>query len=215
MLSKENILKKALVGFGFNPYFLRSLRGDRSMRDTVYSRERCYSYLDEHSKALFKIFSHLLFNTGVHRLDIGFNNSQIDTFSIFDPLNMEIHTARNLLDDEYLQTSFPLVSWDEKDAFIKRFYQQILPRDDIFMKLPEDWQQNFRERNRQMKELTNVNQLNYLLETLPKLRELEGYYLRVANISLFNSSVSLSFNCDGTQILAHNAFADFIEENIG
>jgi len=215
MLSKENILKKALVGFGFNPYFLSSLKGDKSMRDTVYSRERCYSFLDEHSEALFKVFSHLLFNTGIHRLDIGFNNSQVDTFSIFDPLNMEIHTAQNLLDDDYVQTSFPLINLEEKDAFIKRFYQQILPRDEIFIKLSEDWQQNFQERNRQMKKLTNIQQLIYLLETLPKLRNLDGYYLRIANISLFNSSVLLGFNCDGTQILAHNAFADFIEENIG
>jgi len=214
MLSKREILEKALIGFGFKPNFTSSLRGDKGMRDTVYSRERVISFVDENMDALFQVFSHLLLETGVHRLGIGFNNAQVNTFSIFDPLNMEIHEAHNLLDTIYVEENFPMIHLNEKDEFIKRLYQQILPDDDIFLKLPEYWREIFCQRNQKMRELTNVQQLNYVLEMLPKLRNLEGYYLRIANISLFNSSVSLSFNCDGTQILAHNAFKDFVEKNI-
>jgi len=214
MLSKKEKLEKALIGFGFNPYFICSLRGDKGMRDTVYSRERVYSFVDENMDALFKVFSHLLLETGVHRLGIGFNNAQVNTYSIFDPLNMEVHEAVNLLDLDYVEENFPEIRLSEKDEFIKRLYHDILPDDDIFLKLPEYWREIFCQRNKVMRDLTNVEQLNYVLETLPKLRNLEGYYLRIANISLFNSSVSLSFNCDGTQILAQNAFKDFIETNI-
>ncbi len=45
-------------------------------------------------------------------------------------------------------------------------------------------------------------------------RNLEGYYLRSAVINLFNSTVSMSFNCDGTQIMSHKKFKEFIEDYI-
>jgi hypothetical protein len=46
------------------------------------------------------------------------------------------------------------------------------------------------------------------------LRNLDGYYLRSAVINLFNSTISMSFNCDGTQIMSHKKFREFIEEYV-
>ena len=63
-------------------------------------------------------------------------------------------------------------------------------------------------------QLTNKEELKYILTILPQLRNLEGYFLRTASISLFNSTVDMTFNCDGTQIVAHQAFKSFIQDNI-
>jgi len=86
--------------------------------------------------------------------------------------------------------------------------------DEVFDDLPDFWKKDLKRRNSQMSELTNPHILSEILATLPKLRDIEGYYLRTANISLFNSSIALSFNCDGTQIMAHSSFNDFINEYI-
>ncbi|SFV65255.1 hypothetical protein MNB_SUP05-5-1067 [hydrothermal vent metagenome] len=212
-MNKEKKLKNALVGYGFSPDLVCSLKGDSSLRNTVYNRERVHNFVDKNIKKLTKIFKCLLLETGVHRLSIGFNNGEIKTFSIFDPLNMEIHTAQNILDKDYLLQNFPKINLKEKDLFIKRLYKNLV-KDEVFLTLPIEWQQSLYKRNQQMNELTNINQLSDLLKTLPKLRDIEGYYLRTATISLFNSTIALSFNCDGTQIMAHNAFEDFIKENI-
>jgi len=43
---------------------------------------------------------------------------------------------------------------------------------------------------------------------------LDGYYLRSVVINLFNSTIAMSFNCDGTQIMSHKKFKEFINEYI-
>jgi hypothetical protein len=212
-MQEEKKLKNALVGYGFSPNLVCSLKGDKTLRESVYNRPKSHNFVDKNLKELTKIFKYLLLETGIHRLSIGFNNGEMKTFSIFDPLNMEVHTAQNILDKDYLHNNFPKISLVEKDAFIKRLYKNLVT-DEVFKKLPNTWQHGLFNRNKKMDKLTNTKQLNSLLDTLPQLRELEGYYLRTASISLFNSTISLSFNCDGTQIMAHNAFEDFIKENI-
>jgi hypothetical protein len=124
---------------------------------------------------------------------------------------MEIHSVENILDDEYIAVNFPKLNLEQKDAFIKRMYRYLVA-DEMFEHLPEFWKTDIQQRNAKMQELTNIQNLHYILQTLPKLRDIEGYYLRTATISLFNSSIAMSFNCDGTQIMAHSSFNDFIEE---
>ena len=65
-----------------------------------------------------------------------------------------------------------------------------------------------------MKQLTNEEDLDFIVENLPKLRSLDGYYLRSVVINLFNSTIAMSFNCDGTQIMSHKKFKEFINEYI-
>jgi hypothetical protein len=210
-MTEKEILNKALVGYGFSPEFITSIKGDKSLRESVYNRPRVVNFVDKHIEQLSKVCEFLLLNTGIHRLSIGFNNGEIKTFSVFDPLNMEIHSVENILDDEYIAVNFPKLNLEQKDAFIKRMYRYLVA-DEMFEHLPEFWKTDIQQRNAKMQELTNIQNLHYILQTLPKLRDIEGYYLRTAAISLFNSSIAMSFNCDGTQIMAHSSFNDFIEE---
>ena len=210
-MKEQNTLKKALIGHGFKPDFLCSIKGDKSLRESVYNRPKTINFVDKHIVELGKVFAHLLLDTGVHRLSIGFNNGEMKSFSVFDPLNMEIHTAQNILDKDYVKKNFPKLELSKKDNFIKRLYKYVVA-DDIFQNLPTDWQNDLSSRNNEMIKLTSIRTLTEILKTLPKLRNIEGYYLRTASISLFNSSIALTFNCDGTQIMAHGSFHGFIEE---
>ncbi len=215
VIGKETgALKKALVGYGFDKSLMQSIKGDASLRDTVYQRERTCTIIDKQMTKMIKIFTYLLLKTGVHRLSIGFNNGEVKTFSIFDPANMEVHLAENLLDENYLSSNFVRITLKEKGNFIKRLYA-MLAKDKIFNYLSKTWQYAFLKRNANIKniDLSNTKELKFILNSLPDLRNLEGYFLRTVSISLFNSTVAMTFNCDGTQIVAHHCFEDFIKTN--
>lgn len=208
----EKKLKKALVGYGFDKSLIRSIKGDKSLRDTVYHREKTRSSVDENMAEILKVCEYLLLKTGIHRLSIGFNNGEIKTFSIFDPANMEVHLATDLLDADYIAQNFVEIPLKEKSQFFRRLYT-MLTKDEIFSYMSPQWQTDFKARNETMKhaKLTNVDELKYILGIVPSLRGLDDYFLRTLSIGLFNSTISMTFNCDGTQIVAHQAFKDFIQ----
>jgi hypothetical protein len=114
---------------------------------------------------------------------------------------------------DYVFDHFGMISLEEKEALIKRYYQ-MLEKDQAFDYLSDEWQEAFHQRNQEMKQLTNENELRYIVEHIPALRNLDGYYLRSAVINLFNSTISMSFNCDGTQIMSHKKFREFIEDYV-
>ncbi|AYQ57758.1 hypothetical protein MS2017_2105 [Bathymodiolus thermophilus thioautotrophic gill symbiont] len=205
--------KDALVGYYFNNNLMHSIKGDKSLRESVYNRERAFNVVDENIDELARVWLYLLLETGAYRLVIGLNNTEVRLSSVFDPLNTEVHLAEDLLSPEYIDFHFNKIALKEKSQLIKRIYK-LLEQDDSFEILSPQWQQSLLERNQKMGQLTNINDLRFILENIPKLRHLEGYYLRTITINLFNSTVSMSFNCDGTQIMSHKNFREFIEQYI-
>ena len=207
----QNKEKNALVGYYFNNNLMHSIKGDKGLRDSVYHRERTFNIVDKNLDKLVSVWLYLLLETGAYRLSIGLNNAEVRIASVFDPFNTEVHLADDLLKPEYLDFHFNKINLRQKEQFIKRIYQTI-EQDKTFTLLSSDWQQSLLERNHQMQQLTNVDDLRFILENIPKLRHLEGYYLRAITIDLFNSTVTMSFNCDGTQIMSHKIFKAFIQE---
>ena len=205
--------KDALVGYYFNNNLMHSIKGDKSLRESVYNRERAFNSVDENLEQLSQVWLDLLLNTGVYRLGIGLNNAEVRVASIFDPFNTEVHLADDLLNPDYVDFHFNKIPLKEKSQLIKRIYK-MLENDEVFSMLSLQWQQSLHERNQSMQKLTNINDLSFILKNISKLRHLEGYYLRSVTINLFNSTVSMSFNCDGTQIMSHKKFKEFIEEYI-
>jgi len=196
--------KSALVGYGFDDNLMRSVKGDESLKDSVYNRERTHNIVDKNIDELMEVILFLLLSTGIYRIVIG---------SVFDPFNVEIHLAEDLLVADYVFDHFGMISLEEKEALIKRYYL-MLEHDQAFEYLSEEWQEAFHDRNQSMKQLTDENELRYIVEHIPALRNLDGYYLRSAVINLFNSTISMSFNCDGTQIMSHKKFREFIDEYV-
>ncbi|HIB28842.1 MAG TPA: hypothetical protein EYO47_06160 [Candidatus Thioglobus sp.] len=205
--------KSALVGYGFDDNLMRSVKGDESLKDSVYNRERTHNIVDKNIDELMEVILFLLLSTGIYRIVIGLNNGEIKTSSVFDPFNVEIHLAEDLLVADYVFDHFGMISLEEKEALIKRYYL-MLEHDQAFEYLSEEWQEAFHDRNQSMKQLTDENELRYIVEHIPALRNLDGYYLRSAVINLFNSTISMSFNCDGTQIMSHKKFREFIDEYV-
>ena len=205
--------KEALVGYYFDDNLMRSVKGDKSLRDSVYNRERSFNNVDENIEALMGVVKYLLKSTGIFRIVIGFNNGEVKTSSVFDPFNVEIHLVEDLISEDYVFHHFGRIEIDEKSELIKRFYK-MLENDKAFNFLSEEWKNAFHSRNQFMKQLTNEEELDFIVENLPKLRSLDGYYLRSAVINLFNSTIAMSFNCDGTQIMSHKKFKEFINEYI-
>lgn len=203
--------KDAPVGYYFNNNLMHAIKGDKSLRESVYNRKRAFNVVDKNLDELVKVWLYLLLETGAYRLVIGLNNAEVRIASVFDPFNTEVHIADDLLKTEYIDFHFNKISLDEKDKLIKRIYQ-MLEEDKTFALLSHDWQQSLLDRNDQMQQLTNTQDLHFILQNVPKLRYLEGYYLRSITINLFNSTVSMSFNCDGTQIMSHHKFKAFIQE---
>ncbi len=205
--------KDALVGYYFNNNLMHSIKGDKSLRESVYNRERAFNSVDENLEQLSQVWLDLLLDTGVYRLVIGLNNAEVRVSSVFDPFNTEVHLADDLLNSDYVDFHFNKIPLKKKSQLIKRIYK-MFENDEVFGMLSLQWQQSLHERNQSMQKLTNINDLRFILKNLSKLRHLEGYYLRSVTINLFNSTVSMSFNCDGTQIMSHKKFKEFIEEYI-
>ncbi len=205
--------KDALVGYYFNNNLMHSIKGDKSLRESVYNRERAFNSVDENLEQLSQVWLDLLLDTGVYRLVIGLNNAEVRVSSVFDPFNTEVHLADDLLNSDYVDFHFNKIPLKKKSQLIKRIYK-MFENDEVFGMLSLQWQQSLHERNQSMQKLTNINDLRFILKNLSKLRHLEGYYLRSVTINLFNSTVSMSFNCDGTQIMSHKKFKEFIEKYI-
>ena len=205
--------KSALVGYGFDENLMQSVKGDKGLRVSVYNRKKNDNFVDQNMDDLMDVILFLLLSTGIYRIVIGLNNGEIKSSSVFDPFNVEIHLAEDLLVADYVFDHFGMISLEEKEALIKRYYQ-MLEKDQAFDYLSDEWQEAFHQRNQEMKQLTNENELRYIVEHIPALRNLDGYYLRSAVINLFNSTISMSFNCDGTQIMSHKKFREFIEDYV-
>ncbi|RUA05804.1 MAG: hypothetical protein DSY43_03685, partial [Gammaproteobacteria bacterium] len=165
--------KNALVGYYFNNNLMHSIKGDKSLRESVYNRERTLNSVDKNMKKLSQVWLYLLMETGAYRLVIGLNNAEVRVSSVFDPLNTEVHLAGDLLDPEYMDFHFNKIPLKEKSRLIKRIYK-MLEGDTAFELLSKEWQTSLLERNQGMEKLTNVDDLRFIMENLPKLRDLEG-----------------------------------------
>jgi hypothetical protein len=164
--------KDALVGYYFNNNLMHSIKGDKSLRESVYNRERAFNVVDENIEELARVWLYLLLETGAYRLVIGLNNTEVRLSSVFDPLNTEVHLAEDLLSPEYVNFHFNKIALKEKSKLIKRIYK-LLEQDNSFEILSPQWQQSLLERNQKMGQLTNINDLRFILEHIPKLRHLE------------------------------------------
>jgi hypothetical protein len=78
--------KDALVGYYFNNNLMHSIKGDKSLRESVYNRERAFNSVDENLEQLSQVWLDLLLDTGVYRLVVGLNNAEVRVSSVFDPI---------------------------------------------------------------------------------------------------------------------------------
>lgn len=209
LVLKENIV--SAVGLN-NTQLQIGIKGDPSLRETAMDRCRYESKLDQIFDELEPIFEKLLLERGIFRLFIGFNNSEVRTCSIFDPLREEIHEAGALQYPEYIERHFPRIPYDEKTDIMRQLYRALL-KSDLYQYMPGHLQ-NIAKRRHEVWSPMPVDEVRNVLNHLHTLRDLPEYYLRNFSISTVQSVVRLQFNCDGTQIINSRDFDAFIKENL-
>ncbi|RTZ58027.1 MAG: hypothetical protein DSZ32_02335 [Gammaproteobacteria bacterium] len=219
MTEKENkleelVLQEAIVSAtGINAEMLQiGIKGDPSMRETALVRERYDSPLDKIYQQLEPVLKDLLLNRGIYQLFIGFNNAEIRTRSLFDPLREEIHAAEKLVNNDYVERHFPPIPYEEKIAAMREMYNQLYSSE-LYRKLPKHWQSIVRKRHDSWQPMEQEEVLT-ILSTLSSMRNMPEFYLRNATISVVQSVVRMQFNCDGTQIVRAKDFQQFIEDNM-
>jgi len=208
-----DVIHEAIVGaFGLPPGQLAvSVRGDPTLRETVPLRPRHESRIDKHAKAVLEACEWLLRKSGCYGIYIGFNSSEVRTESVFNPFNYEIHDAEALLGDGYLERHFVRVPYQEKMRIIRRV-KDVVQKGPLRQYLPPHWQELMDQQREEWQPLAK-QQIKEIIQSLNRLREIDGYYLRNAAISLSQGLVRASFNCDGTYIVDAEFFPRFVEEN--
>ena len=209
LVLQENIVSAV----GLDPKKLQiGLKGDPSLRETAMDRCRYESELDRVFNELEPVFEDLLLRRGLYRLFIGFNNSEIRTCSIFDPLREEIHQAEKLASPDYVERHFPRIPYDRKTDIMRQLYAALM-KSDLWDYMPPHWQRLTQNRHKFWQPMSEDEVLR-VLRHLRVLRNLPEYYLRNFSISTVQSVVRLQFNCDGTQIIHAADFDAFIKQNL-
>lgn len=211
---EELVLKESLVSAaGLNASnLLVGIRGDPSMRETTGERKRYTSDVDERIDELLPSFQELLLNRSTYQLFVGFNNGEIRTNSVFDPMRQEIHSAEKMADLNYVQRQFPQIGYDDKIGLIKETYQSVRASS-YYKSIPQYWQ-NIMNRRGEEWEPMEVFEIVSVISTLKAMREMPTYYMRNITINIVQSIVRIQFNCDGTQIVSAENYGKFLEDNL-
>lgn len=188
------------------------IKGDPSIRDSVFARKKHTSILDTEYPKLQNSFEDLMLKRGIYRLFIAFNSGEIRTGSVFDPLREEIHSAENFLQEGYIDRHFPKVSYNKKIKAIRKLYKH-LKRTPLYQLLPTYWQSIFTKRHKSWEPMEK-DEIIAVFDALKVMRDQPDFYLRNVNINVVQSLVRLQFNCDGTQLIKAENFQKFLEENI-
>lgn len=211
---EELVLKESIVSAsGLNSDNLQiGIRGDPSLRETTIARRKYNSSVDDYFDQLMPNFEELLLNRSTYRLFVGFNNGEIRTHSLFDPLRQEIHSADKVADHNYIERQFPEIQYEEKIELIRDIYSS-LTGGRFYKKLPGYWQSIMNRRNQAWEPMEKEEIVN-VISTLKVLRDLDEYYLRNVTICMVQSIVRVQFNCDGTQIISAENYKKFLEDNL-
>lgn len=205
LIGKENLLENSgddCSGLSF------SIKGDPSLRESIFTRTRYESVVDTIMPQLKKCFIDLFLNYSVHQIYIHFNSGEVGVSTIFDPFEAEIHPANKLIDQGYLDRHFSKIAYAEKLNMIKRLKaavemdhtSQSLP--DNLKKSQEDWMP------------VTPEQINTVISRLSDLRNIPDLYLRNFTFNITRDAVRMQFNCDGTHVVSSSEYIKFIELNL-
>lgn len=211
---EDRVLRESLVSAtGLRSENIQiGLKGDPSLRQTVFSRDKHNGPIDQVFECLEPNLEEMMINRSPYRLYIGFNSGEIRTCSIFDPMREEVHVAKNLCDADYVERHFPRIGYDTKVQAIRDNYRD-LRASDVFRYVPDYWK-NIMDKRDESWEPINKDHLPTIIRTLKKLRDLEEYYLRNVTVCIVQHLVRLNFNCDGTQMVDAANYDKFLAENL-
>jgi len=211
--SEELILRETLCDAmgvrGENLYV--SIKGDPSLRETTFYRERYQSPMDKILKELQPRLKDLILNRSVFHIVVNYNSGEIRMRNVFDPFREQIHTADKLIDQAYVDRHFTEVGYEAKLELIKGIYE-FISKSRLYSELPEYWQ-HILARSRQLSKPLAREEVENVMSHLVELRNVPHLYLRNLGINLVQDAIRLQFNCDGTHIVSTEDYQKFINAN--
>ncbi len=212
--NEELLLRENLIDLtGLNGKRLHiSIKGDPSMRESVFARERYESVVDKVLSKLEPVLEELLIKRCVYSLFINFNSGEVRTSSIYNPFVEEFHTTDKLINPAYVNRHFPLISYAEKSAMIQSMYQ-FIASNQYFTGLPVQYK-NFVSRSYEHWQPVSEKEISQVMGKLTKLRSIQSFYLRNFSISMILDAIRMQFNCDGTYIVSADDYQRFLQENL-
>lgn len=188
-----------------------SIKGDPSLRETVPLRPRQPSRIDPIAGEVLNVCAALLRDTGVYAIYVGFNSSEVRTESIFKPFAYEVHDAEDLVKPGYAVRHFVAVPYAEKMRAVE-WVRTAIQNGPLRAYLPAYWLKLMDENRVDWQPLERAR-IDAIVQSFNILRSIEGYYLRNAAISLSESLVRASYNCDGTYFVRAEHFPEFVRDN--
>lgn len=212
--NEEFILKETLVdSTGIDSHHLHvSIKGDPSLRESAFSRERYQSMVDNILPQLQPSLEDLLLQRSVYKVIIAFNSGELRVATVFDPFHEEIHTAVKMLDPAYVDRHFPRMVYADKTKLIKGIYHFI--HDDAHLADLPAYAQNIYRRNLTAWQPVPVEDIVKVISKLGELRNIQNFYLRNISISMVCNAIRMQFNCDGTHIVSADDYQRFLDENL-
>jgi len=211
---EELVLRESLLdctGIGDDRLSL-SIKGDPSLRESAFSRERYESVVDRLLPKLQPQLEELLLKRSVYRLFINFGSGEVRTSSVFEPFVEEIHTADKLTYRAYVQRHFPAISYAEKAAMIRGMYDHI-ERDRHYAQLPALWKNILAVSQGKWSPVPEQD-ISRVIARLTELRAIQNFYLRNINISMIRDVIRMQFNCDGTHLVSSSGYQQFLQDNL-
>lgn len=212
--NEEFVLKETLLeSTGIDSHHLHvSIKGDPSLRESAFSRERYQSLVDQILPQLQPQLEDLLLNTSAYKFFIAFNSGEMRIGSVFDPFHEEIHTAVKMTDPAYVDRHFPKIPYEDKAKLVKGIYHFINTHA-YFSTIPT-YLQNIYGRNLTAWEPVPTHELINVIRKLSELRNIQNFYLRNISISMVRNTIRMQFNCDGTHIVCTDDYQRFLDENL-
>lgn len=209
LLLKENLVD--ITGFEGKNFHV-SIKGDPSLRETTFTRERYESVVDKVLPLLAPNLEDLLLNRCVYQVFVAFNSGEVRTSSVFEPFSEELHQATKLADEAFVERHFPKVPYEEKVMMLRRLYK-VIAGDPVFDLLPDHFRKIFSSYYENWKPVT-PGEISNTLSQLTSLRSIPNYYLRNFAMNITRDAIRMQFNCDGTHIVSAEDYQRFLDENV-
>ena len=209
LLLKEQLI--ATTGVGQENLHV-SIKGDPSLRETAFTRERYESIADAVLPNLLPSLRKLLFDTSAYRVFVGLNNGEVRISSVINPFIEEVHNARKIVSSAYIDRHFPPMDYETKVKFIYGITEYIESTGE-FAALPKSWNRILDRIQDEWKPVAR-KELESVLDRLLDLRKIPNFYLRNMSISVAQDAIRMQFNCDGTHIVSTREYEHFLEQNI-
>lgn len=189
-----------------------SIKGDPSLRESVFSRERYESVVDKLLQPLCPQLEEILLRRSVYSVAIHFNSGEVSTSSIFDPFCEDVHAANKLIDPAYIDRHFPPVEYADKVAAIRNLHAHIA-QGALFSNLPES-HLALHDHLISYWDPLSPGEIQTTLSKLSTLRQIPNLFLRNIKLNITRNSIRMQFNCDGTHFVSTADYLRFIEENL-